>query len=556
MEIRNQDYVKAPSLKKYDYDISEDFSFSCKIGKLYPVTIVDAIPGDSINHRIEHFGRLAPLVHPMMQEVQVNFHRFFVPYRLIYPDLYDKVLTEPNPESHIAFPMLRFKMQDVFDSANDYVIRENHKALCTLCEFLGAPIKTWQFEYKNTRLSATSYKDIALAPVIGYLLIWNEYFRDSLKQDPISFDLLNFSNRAISTTSFLNAVKWNPIVQNANYPRDYFNTSQYTPQLGDSVNLPLSGEVRSSFTTPSNGNAVANAFIRVKSKSSTATDGQQDLNLQYVTDGDTTVLKGDVNIRSLLSLDTLNINTLKELFALQHWADIGNMFGKRYIEQVLGHFGVHSSDARLQRPDYLGSSTAPIQISEVTQLSETSSSSPLGEMAGRGISYGGSYNKELFCEEHGFYMVLMSVMPKQAYMNGCPRYLLKSQTFDFAFPEFANIGEQEVFEREIYDGANADGVFGYQERYAEYKRSYNRVAGEFANTLKAFTMAIDLSNAVDEQGRPVENVTINQILYPHQNDIDRAFAVVDSDHLYLTIHNDTKRSSVLPYVSRTVSNIL
>ena len=179
-----------------------------------------------------------------------------------------------------------------------------------------------------------------------------------------------------------------------------------------------------------------------------------------------------------------SINELRRAFRLQEWLERNARGGTRYIEQILAHFGVKSSDARLQRPEYITGVKTPVVISEVLNTTGIDGELPQGNMAGHGVAVTTGKFGSYFCEEHGWIMGIMSVMPKTAYQQGIPKMFQKFDNLDYYWPSFANIGEQEVKQSEIFAfTANDNNTFGYVPRYAEYKYMPSRVAGEFRTSL-------------------------------------------------------------------------
>ena len=193
------------------------------------------------------------------------------------------------------------------------------------------------------------------------------------------------------------------------------------------------------------------------------------------------------------------INELRQAFQIQKWLERNARGGTRYIEQILSHFGVKSSDARFQRPEYLGGGKTPVTVSEVLQMSSSDETSPQGNMAGHGVSVGNSNQFSRYFEEHGMIIGIMSVLPRTAYMQGIPRFMTKTDRYDFFWPEFAHLGEQAVKSKELFwkpnDDAYNDSDFGYQPRYTEYRYIPDTVHGEFANTLKFWHMAREFSQS-------------------------------------------------------------
>lgn len=235
----------------------------------------------------------------------------------------------------------------------------------------------------------------------------------------------------------------------------------------------------------------------------------------------------------LSAVTASTINELREAFQLQKWLERNMRNGSRYIESILAHFGVKSSDARLQRPEYLGGGKSPVVISEVLQTSGTTTqeidplyNSPQGNMAGHAVSAGQTNYFKKFFEEHGFIIGIMSIMPRTSYQQGIPRIFNKFDKFDYFWPEFAHLGEQEVKNQELYFDTSAtqknDDTFGYQSRYAEYRYIPSSVAGDFRDNLLFWHL-----------GRKFENVpSLGEAFItadPQNNGWERIFAVQDAE---------------------------
>jgi post-segregation antitoxin (ccd killing protein) len=244
----------------------------------------------------------------------------------------------------------------------------------------------------------------------------------------------------------------------------------------------------------------------------------------------------------LSSATNSTIEDLRRATKLQMWLEKNAKAGARYIEQILAHFGTQTPDYRLQRSEYLGGGRSPMVISEVLQTGETGTT-PQGNMTGHGVSAQNSnrFNKRF--EEHGFVIGIMSVMPKTAYMQGMRRYWIKNDKFDYAWPEFAQLGEQPVYTRELwnnldYQNANYNKVFGYQSRYADLKYIPDTVHGDFSNTLEFWHMSRKFAN------EPQLN---NDFV---KSDPDhRIFAVTTPTvhKLYCQVYHNIKAIRPLPY---------
>lgn len=213
--------------------------------------------------------------------------------------------------------------------------------------------------------------------------------------------------------------------------------------------------------------------------------------------------------------------------------------GTRYIENILTHFGVRSSDKRLQRPEYITGVKSPVIISEVLNTTGESAGLPQGNMAGHGISVSTGKYGDYYCEEHGFIIGIMSVMPKPAYQQGIPRQYLKFDPLDYYWPSFANIGEQGVKVEELYAYTpTKDDVFGYVPRYAEYKYTPCRVAGDFRNVLDYWHMGRIFST---------EPTLSQEFIECTSEDVDRVFAVQDeTDNLFCHVYNKVTAVRPMP----------
>jgi hypothetical protein len=255
------------------------------------------------------------------------------------------------------------------------------------------------------------------------------------------------------------------------------------------------------------------------------------------------------HVADLKEASSATINELRKAFRLQEWLERNARGGSRYIEVILSHFGVQSSDARLQRPEFLGGSATPISISEVLQTSNTANAptqddeTPQGNMAGHGVAVGQSNTCHYKAEEHGYIIGIMSVMPKSAYQQGVPKHFLKFDKFDYFWPSFQSIGEQAIYNKELFndiaDNKN-DDVFGYTPRYAEYKYIPSSVHGQMRKTLNFWHMGRIFNS------RP----SLNQdFIEMDSAETDRIFAVSDpdSEDLYVYLHNKVKARRPMVY---------
>lgn len=422
------------------FDLSHDVKFTSKMGQLTPILVQECIPGDVFKGSSENLIRFAPLVAPVMHSIAVYTHYFFVPNRLIWPN-WEKFITANNGSNNIP-------------ATPTFTIQNPAKG--TIADYFGLPIDH-------------PLESISAIPHAAYNLIYNEYYRDQNLQAEIPYVVSD--GEQIFHEFHLDREPFNRAWQH-----DYFTSALPFAQKGEAVQIPLAGlnDVRVYRQDPDSGSTTWD------SDPSGSTTIVQNRNEQAGTQ--TGQLWADT---SSMAADAATINDLRRAFRLQEWLEKMARGGSRYIEQIYVHFGVKSSDARLQRPEFLGGARAPVIISEVLQTSE-SAETPQATMAGHALSAGSGRRFNYRCEEHGYIIGIQSIMPTTAYQQGLPRHFSRKSHLDYAWPSFAHIGEQEILNKELYndssDGKN-DEVFGYIPRYSEYRYTPSRVAGEFRDTL-------------------------------------------------------------------------
>jgi hypothetical protein len=464
---------------------------------------LEAVPGDKFNLSAEALVRFAPMTAPVMHRMDVSMHYFFVPNRILWSN-WEKFITDAN--SGIVAPYINY--DDSFTSSQKRFL-----------DYMGIPPIP----------AGGSSTQISALPVSAYQAIYNEYYRDQNLVAPVDYKLIDGDN---TTNELL-------IMRKRAWEHDYFTASLPFAQKGTAVDIPL-GTIDLPWTkiagkTQDGGD----------SNILTETSGQ----VYDVLSGVPSPLSSGLYVpQTQADVEPTTINDLRRAFRLQEWLEKNARGGTRYVESILTHFGVKSSDARLQRPEYITGTKTPVVISEVLNTTgsfeagdpSSPTSNPQGTMAGHGISVtsgkGGSY----YCEEHGYIIGIMSVMPKTAYQQGIPRTYLKLDTLDYFWPTFANIGEQEVKQQEIYAyTASAENTFGYVPRYSEYKYMPSRVAGEFRTTLDYWHLGRIFST------EPALNQTFVECAPANTK---RIFAVTDenTDSLYCHVLNKVKAVRPMP----------
>lgn len=481
-------------MKRSKFSLSHKVSFSCDQGELVPCSLVEVLPGDMFRHSTSCLIRLAPMLAPVFTQLNATVFQFFVPSRIVWDDFEDFITGGPDGDDASVYPTITFASGVAVGSLGDY---------------LGVPPG-----FNNLTVNALPFR--------MYNLIWNEWMRDQDLQTPLAISKASGNDTTTST-----------VLQNVCWEKDYFTSARPFEQKGPQVTIPIGT------TAPvSRINNAPQWGVREAGTNSLPGAQPWSVNSSALIEGSMDGMSLDPRgglVADLSAVTGIPVTELRLALALQRFEEISARYGSRYVEYIMSRFGVRSSDARLQRPELLSQSKQVVQISEVLQTAE--GDDPVGELRGHGIGAMRSNKYTKHFEEHGYVMTLFAVQPRTMYPQGLRRTWNRRDKYDFFQPETAHIGQQEILKKEVYAGSSdPDGIWGWNDRYMEYRTEESRVAGEFR------TSQLDYWH----QARIFSSEPALNAAFVSSNPTERIFAVPSEDVLYVNANHSIQARRAVP----------
>jgi len=441
--------VPKAEIQRSSFNRSHGYKTTFNCGQLIPIFVDEALPGDTFNVRMTGFSRLATPIVPIMDNLYMDTQFFSIPMRLVM-DNWQKLQGEqidPGDSTDYTIPQM--------------VAPAGGYAIGSLEDYFGLPTGVAGFTH-----SALWHR--------AYYLVFNQWYRDQNLQDSLVFSR---GDGPDLSTSYA--------IQRRGKRHDYFTASLPWPQKGAAVEIPLGSTAPVAFLSA----ATAQTTLTVQDIGGVARNITQYSAVGQPIGPLTGAAIGtpaQALVADLSQATAATINSLRQAFQIQKIFERDARGGTRYVEAIKARFGVTSPDARLQRPEFLGGGSSPVNISPIPQTSPTGAyaNTPQGNLAAMGVSILNNHGFTHSFTEHCLLLGLVSVRADLTYQRGLNRMWSRKTRFDFFEPALAHLGEQSVLNKEIFTQGNAtdDMTFGYQERFAEYRYYPSQITGLFRSS--------------------------------------------------------------------------
>lgn len=569
MNLNAESYFSmTPSLdiNRSRFDMSHSLHSSGNLGQLLPIEVTEVYPGDSFEYKTSAIFRLQPLVAPLMDDIVVDIFWFYAPMRILWEDtkaFFGENVNGPwAPQIEYEIPSVAYEPVDISSEYNDldagktvYKIGTYHGSIA---DYMGLPT-----EIKVTNDGRASFKaahpelivaetdslkgyNVSALPFRMYGMIYNEFFRSEALQNPLNIDISSGTivgySEAPETPDYVNDFTYggDPLIACKKF--DYFTGALPTAQR--SVEPVM---------------ALPDSYVYFSSSYPTAVDTLDRHNAYYnkIADSNSSsraqpMFKSNSSVSNMFDqgqpqnwkIDGVSVEQLRVAFQVQKFYEATARSGGRYRSVLESLFHVHASDQSMQIPQFLGSESFYLNINQVLQTSE-SGNTPQGNPAGISVTNHTDFDFMQSFTEHGFIMGLAVARYHHSYQQGIQRFWSREDKFDFYWPQFANIGEQPVLNKEImcigtdYD----DGVFGYQEAWADLRYKPSIVTGEMRSNI---TNSMDMYHLADDYNKKV--YLGDKWILEDKKNLDRCLAVTSevANQFWFDMYFDVTATRALP----------
>ena len=508
--INDSNILPQVEAKLSTFDLSESLVTTIKPDYLYPVYWQELQPNDHFEINVASLARIMPMVAPTMSNIKMKFFAFWVPNRILWNHWLNFMGEKTFQGDKTEYTVPQIKMNDATNVTGG------------IADYLGVPPTETNIDYS-----------VSAFPFRAYNKIWNEWFRANMIQEEVTeYSGDTTKEEKLSEYKLLKKGK----------PLDYFTSCLPQPLQVDIELLGSAPVMSPSDMTSMKFNLIDEGNKKVQTGNVYMGTDQNWKLRDYANATE------DVNTGLYVDLSNvtgLSIESLRKASSLQVLLEKDQRAGQRYIDLLHEHFGISVPDFLVGRSEFIGSCTTNINVEPIVQSSETAST-PQGNLSSVGFALDNSKLCEFSAREHGHLMILCSVESEVLYQQGLDRKFSKLGRFDYYFPEFANLGEQPVLEKEIMltaDTANSLKVFGYAPRYRELREGYNKVSGLMRSNVTAGKQSLDVWHLAQK----FENVPkLNAEFIESKTPLERVLAIQEDDSLVLNCYFDIKATRSVP----------